>query len=89
MHTPTLDELKFEPLELSGNPPPLTCCCCGKPVPATGGFVCEIPVTEDGNWSLVLCSLSCLQQFYRLTRGVVNGYISDTLGEMRRLAAKG
>jgi hypothetical protein len=83
---PTVDELEFKPMQDFAPAPHLVCCCCGCCVPEHGGYSAEIPVDDDSNWVLLICSLHCLQQFCsRITKSVINDYISDTLRKMRQL----
>ncbi len=91
MQTPTVDELSFIAIkEIGHNAPEMNCTACGKKIPPVleSGWMVEIPVNEDGQWMIVLCSDRCLEDFRGkgpFSVSQINGFIADRLKAMRNM----
>lgn len=53
-------ELEFYPIE--GNAPEFVCNSCGSRFTADG-YMGDVPVGEDAHFSVVVCSLKCVNEF--------------------------
>jgi hypothetical protein len=90
MKTPTVDELIFIAIkELGNNAPDINCTYCGKPIAKKleSGWMTEIPVNNEGEWIIVLCSDECLHEFQgkgKFPKWKVNAFIKERLNTMEK-----